>query len=60
MNSFPCLVVRGICDSHKNNIWQPHAAGTAALCAKEILEIIRAATVAIEPTVDEVVKQMNS
>lgn len=61
MNSFPCLVVRGICDyadSHKNKRWQPHAAGTAAACAKEILTIIRAATVAIEPTVDEVVKQM--
>jgi nucleoside phosphorylase len=33
MNSFPCLVIRGICDyanSHKNKQWQAHAAGTAA------------------------------
>ena len=39
MNSFPCLVIRGICDyadSHKNDAWQPYAAATAAACAKEI------------------------
>lgn len=40
MNSFPCLVIRGVCDyadSHKNKLWQPYAAGTAAAYAKEIL-----------------------
>jgi nucleoside phosphorylase len=40
MNSFPCLVVRGICDycdSHKNKTWQPYAAATAAAYAKEVL-----------------------
>ncbi|KAH7138663.1 kinesin light chain [Dendryphion nanum] len=40
MNSFPCLVIRGICDyadSHKNKRWQPYAAGAAAAYAKEIL-----------------------
>ena len=40
MNSFPCLVVRGICDyadSHKNDRWQPYAAATAAAFAKELL-----------------------
>lgn len=33
MNSFPCLVVTGIChyvDSHKNKRWQAYAAGAAA------------------------------
>jgi nucleoside phosphorylase len=43
MNSFPCLVIRGICDyadSHKNKSWQPYAAGTAAVYAKEILSVI--------------------
>ncbi|KAH8592579.1 hypothetical protein B0O99DRAFT_663067 [Bisporella sp. PMI_857] len=33
MNTFPCLVIRGICsyaDSHKNKRWQPYAAATAA------------------------------
>ncbi|KAI8622842.1 nucleoside phosphorylase domain-containing protein [Xylariaceae sp. FL1651] len=43
MNSFPCLVIRGICDyadSHKNKRWQAYAAGTAAACAKEVLLMI--------------------
>ncbi|KAH6639236.1 ankyrin repeat-containing domain protein [Boeremia exigua] len=43
MNSFPCLVIRGICDyadSHKNKRWQPYAAGTAAAYAKELLSIV--------------------
>ena len=47
MNSFPCLVIRGICDyadSHKNKKWQPYAAATAAAYAKEILSVIPAAT----------------
>lgn len=40
MNSFPCLVIRGICnysDSHKNDDWQDYAAATAAAYAKELL-----------------------
>lgn len=48
MNSFPCLVIRGICDyadSHKNKRWQPYAAGTAAACAKELLRLIPAVDV---------------
>ncbi|KAE8132424.1 hypothetical protein BDV38DRAFT_287740, partial [Aspergillus pseudotamarii] len=43
MDSFPCLVIRGICDyadSHKNKVWQPYSAATAASYAKEILHII--------------------
>lgn len=46
MNSFPCLVVRGICDyadSHKNKRWQPYAAATATACAKELLSVIPSA-----------------
>ncbi|KAL7934069.1 putative kinesin [Trichoderma chlorosporum] len=49
MDSLPCLVVRGICDyadSHKNKMWQPYAATTAAAYAKEILSVIPAAEVA--------------
>ncbi|XP_014553834.1 hypothetical protein COCVIDRAFT_28984 [Bipolaris victoriae FI3] len=48
MNSFPCLVIRGIsdyADSHKNERWQAHAAGTAAAYAKELLSVIPAADV---------------
>jgi nucleoside phosphorylase len=43
MNTFPCLVIRGICDyadSHKNDIWQDYAALTAAACARELLDNI--------------------
>ncbi|TLD03397.1 uncharacterized protein PgNI_12327 [Pyricularia grisea] len=43
MNSFPCIVIRGICDyadAHKNKRWQPYAAATAAACAKELLSVI--------------------
>jgi nucleoside phosphorylase len=48
MNSFPCLVIRGICDyadSHKNKKWQPYAAATAAAYAKELLSVIPAADI---------------
>jgi nucleoside phosphorylase len=48
MNSFPCLVIRGIsdyADTHKNYKWQAHAAGTAAAYAKELLSVIPAAEV---------------
>ncbi|KAJ8113226.1 hypothetical protein OPT61_g4604 [Boeremia exigua] len=43
MNSFPCLVIRGICDyadSHKNKKWQAYAAATAAACAKDVMLVI--------------------
>ena len=43
MDSFSCLVIRGICDyadSHKHKVWQLYAAITAAAYAKEILSII--------------------
>jgi hypothetical protein len=56
MNSFPCLVIRGICDyadSHKNKRWQPHAAATAAACAKEVLSVIPPAEAAKTRTVEE-------
>ncbi|KAH7061790.1 ankyrin repeat domain-containing protein [Paraphoma chrysanthemicola] len=48
MNSYPCLVIRGVCDyadSHKNKRWQAYAAGTAAAYAKELLSVIPAAEV---------------
>jgi nucleoside phosphorylase len=40
MDTFPCVVIRGVCDyadSHKNKRWQPYAAATAACYAKELL-----------------------
>jgi nucleoside phosphorylase len=43
MDSFPCVVIRGVCDyadSHKNKRWQPYAAMTAACYAKELLGVV--------------------
>ncbi|KAJ6439094.1 Endonuclease/exonuclease/phosphatase [Purpureocillium lavendulum] len=60
MNSFPCLVIRGICDyadSHKNDVWQPYAAATAAAYAKEILSVMHAAKVTSSGTAGERVRQ---
>ena len=56
MNSFPCLVIRGICDyadSHKNSQWQAYAAGTAAAYAKGLLLVIPAAKVMETSRVEE-------
>jgi nucleoside phosphorylase len=50
MNSFPCLVVRGVCDyadSHKNDKWQSYAASTAAAYAKEVLSVVPQAVEAV-------------
>ena len=45
VNTFPCLVIRGICDyadTHKHKQWQPYAAATAAAFAKHLLTRIPA------------------
>jgi ankyrin repeat domain-containing protein 50 len=58
MNSFPCLVIRGICDyadSHKNKMWQHYAAATAAACAKEVLSVMPAAEVATTHAANEAI-----
>ena len=62
INSFPCLVVRGICDyadSHKNKKWQAYAAGAAAAYAKEVLSAIPTAEVAKSRAIDEIMREMN-
>jgi nucleoside phosphorylase len=58
MNSFPCLVIRGICDyadSHKNKMWQHYAAATAAACATEVLSVMPAAEVATTHAANEAI-----
>lgn len=63
MNSFPCLVIRGICDyadSHKNKRWQPYAAGIAAAYAKDVLSVIPPAAVAKTRTAEEAVQSVRS
>ena len=45
IDSFPCLVIRGICDycdSHKHKEWQEYAAAAAAAYAKELLSVLPA------------------
>lgn len=40
-DSFPCVIIKGICDyadSHKSKEWQAYAAATAASCMKSFLE----------------------
>lgn len=59
MDSFPCLVIRGICDyadSHKNKKWQPYAAATAAGYMKELLSIIPPREVASVARAREVIQ----
>jgi nucleoside phosphorylase len=56
MNSFPCLVIRGIsdyADTHKNKQWQAYAAGTAAAYAKELLSAIPPTEVISAPRADD-------
>ena len=43
MGTFPCVVIRGVCDyadSHKNKRWQRYAAATAACYCKELLGVV--------------------
>ncbi|KAF4628883.1 hypothetical protein G7Y89_g9267 [Cudoniella acicularis] len=57
MDLFPCLVIRGICDyadSHKNKIWQPYAAATAAAYAKELLLVIPGQRVMDLPPIEQI------
>lgn len=57
MNNFPCIVIRGICDyadSHKNNVWEEHAAATAAAFAKELLSYIQISEIKRERPVKDI------
>lgn len=59
MNSFPCLVIRGICDyadSHKNEMWHKYAAATAAAYAKDLLTVIPSLEVENTRTIRETVQ----
>lgn len=61
MNTFPCLVIRGICDyadSHKNKAWQPNAAMVAAAYTKELLHVIPPASVLREKTAAETMDEI--
>jgi hypothetical protein len=60
MDSFPCLVIRGICDycdSHKNKSWQPYAALAAAAYAKELLGTIPMLEVEAAPVALDILRE---
>ncbi|KAI0428831.1 hypothetical protein F5Y09DRAFT_275147 [Xylaria sp. FL1042] len=57
MDNFPCIVIRGICDyadSHKNKVWQEHAAAMAAAFAKELLTYVQPSDVDQEQAVKDI------
>ncbi|KAF7128361.1 hypothetical protein CNMCM5793_003091 [Aspergillus hiratsukae] len=63
VDSFPCLVIRGICDyadSHKNKQWQEYAAATAAGYAKELLSVVHAVHLAETPSAVSVTDVVHS
>ncbi|KAK0932696.1 hypothetical protein LTR29_015734 [Friedmanniomyces endolithicus] len=63
MNTFPCMVIRGICDygdSHKNDDWQRYAALAAAAFAKEFLGIVDAEEVRRIPELRRVLENTNA
>lgn len=60
MDTFPCIVIRGICDyadSHNNNMWREHAAAAAAALAKELLEHVQPSAVDGERTAKDILNQ---
>ncbi|KAL7957112.1 pfs domain-containing protein [Trichoderma compactum] len=61
MNNFPCLVITGICDyadAHTNDRWQNYAAATAAVFAKELLNIIAGEDVESTPPIEEAIQHL--
>ncbi|KAK5747555.1 hypothetical protein LTR17_000198 [Elasticomyces elasticus] len=63
MNSFPCLVIRGICDyadEHKNDYWQKYAAMVAAAYAKEYLQSVNAELIMKGLEIEVLLKQVDA
>ncbi|KAK5715622.1 hypothetical protein LTR15_010268 [Elasticomyces elasticus] len=61
MNSFPCLVIRGICDyadEHKNDDWQKYAAMAAAAYAKDYLQSVSAKLVKQGRTIEQLLTKI--
>jgi nucleoside phosphorylase len=61
METFPSLVIRGICDyadSHKNERWSPYAAAAAAAYMKELLLMIPSQATAMMEHAADIMKQI--
>ncbi|KAJ5291436.1 hypothetical protein N7478_000687 [Penicillium angulare] len=60
INTFPCLVIRGICDysdSHKNKEWQGYAAMVAAAYAKDLLRQIPSNRLEAERKISDILSE---
>ncbi|RYC55361.1 hypothetical protein CHU98_g10849 [Xylaria longipes] len=63
MDTFPCIVIRGICDyadSHKNETWQEHAAAMAAAFAKDLLGYVPPICINREETAKDLLNGFSS
>ncbi|KAL6803698.1 ankyrin repeat-containing domain protein [Trichoderma sp. SZMC 28012] len=61
MNSFPCIVIRGICDyadSHREKTWQKYAAAVAAAFAKELLGSVQSSDVEGERPIRDILNEV--
>ncbi|KAF5696308.1 G-protein beta WD-40 repeat-containing protein [Fusarium mundagurra] len=62
VNTFPCLVIRGICDysdSHKNDRWQRYASASAAAFAVELLGYVPVRQLQDTPRALEIMKAID-
>ncbi|PNP54853.1 hypothetical protein THARTR1_04542 [Trichoderma harzianum] len=60
VKSFPCIVIRGICDyadSFKKKDWQEYAAAIAAAFAKELLEAVQPTDIEGDNRASDLLKQ---
>lgn len=63
MDSFPCLVIRGICDysdSHKRKEWQGYAAMAAAAFARDLLAEVNPRNIQSERQLSKVLEEGKS
>ncbi|PLN78804.1 purine and uridine phosphorylase [Aspergillus taichungensis] len=61
MNTFPCLVIRGICDyadSHRSKEWQGYAAMVAAVYAKDLFRRINPTKVDVEKRIGHILSDL--
>jgi nucleoside phosphorylase len=55
MDTFPCLVIRGICDycdGHTNDEWPEYAAAVAAVYTKELIGFFQPSEVRSAPSIE--------
>ncbi|EPS39694.1 hypothetical protein H072_6511 [Dactylellina haptotyla CBS 200.50] len=63
LNSFPCMIIRGIsdyADSHSNTTWESYAAVMASAIAKEFLSHVQASEVEEEIPMKDIVDKVNT